>query len=243
MLLIPNRTLHHRIATAISDEIAAGRLRSADRLPSESDLSRQFGVSRATIRTALQSLAREGLVETQPGRGTFVTTAVSEEPDELMSFTEMGRQSGLTSTAKVLAQEMVPATIEDAELFGIAPGSDVFVLKRLRLLDGVAVSIDRSRIRSALAPALMDVDFRTESLYDALDRSGAAPVRADYAVRAAAADKQQARLLGVTVGTPLLHATTKGHTRTGQIIELGEMAYRGDRYRFRATLRRRASAQ
>ena len=243
MLLIPNRSLHQRIATTISDEIAAGRLRPADRLPSEAHLSRQFGVSRATVRTALQTLAREGLVETQPGRGTFVTTAVSEEPDELMSFTAMGQQSGLTATAKVLTQEIVPASIEDAELFGIAPGSDLFVLKRLRLLDGVAVSIDRSRIRSALAPALMGVDFRTESLYEALDSSGAAPVRADYAVRAVAADKSQARLLGVVVGSPLLHATTKGHSRTGQIIELGDMAYRGDRYRFRATLRRGSGGQ
>lgn len=142
-----------------------------------------------------------------------------------------------------MAQEIVPATIEDAELFGIAPGSDLFVLKRLRLLDGVAVSIDRSRIRSALAPELMNVDFRTESLYGTLERSGSAPVRADYAVRAVAADKSQARLLGVAVGTPLLHATTQGHTRTGQIVELGNMAYRGDRYRFRATLRRGSSGQ
>jgi GntR family transcriptional regulator len=243
MLLVPNPSLHQRIAATIAEEITAGRLRPADRLPSEADLGRQLGVSRATIRMALQTLAREGLVETQPGRGSFVTAAVSEEPDELMSFTEMGRQSGLTATAKVLVQDVVPATLEDADQFGIAPGSDLFVLERLRLLDGVAVSIDRSRIRFALAPKLMEVDFRTESLYSALDRSGAEPVRADYTVRAVAADKPQARLLGVAVGTPLLLTTTRSHTRAGEIVEIGQMAYRGDRYRFRATVRRRPSAQ
>lgn len=243
MLLAPNPSLHQRIAAAIADEITAGRLRPTDRLPSESDLGRQFGVSRATIRTALRTLAREGLVETQPGRGSFVTASVSEEPDELMSFTEMGRQRGLTATAKVLVQDVVPATVEEADQFGIAPGSKLFVLERLRLLDGVPVSIDRSRIRFALAPTLMEVDFRTASLYTALDRSGAEPVRADYTVRAMAADKRQARVLGVTVGTPLLMTTTRSHTRSGDIVELSEMAYRSDRYRFRATLRRRPSAQ
>ncbi|HZG95656.1 MAG TPA: GntR family transcriptional regulator, partial [Mycobacteriales bacterium] len=172
----------------------------------------------------------------------FVTAAVSEEPDELMSFTEMGRQSGLTATAKVLAQDVVPATLDDADQFGIAPGSELFVLERLRLLDGVPVSVDRSRIRLALAPTLVEVDFRTESLYSALERSGAEPVRADYTVRAMAANKSQARVLGVAVGAPLLMTTTTSHTRTGEIVELGEMAYRSDRYRFRATLRRRPSA-
>lgn len=232
--------LHRRVYRTFTDEIASGALPPGARLPSERELCERLSVSRATLRRALADLAAAGLVEAFPQRGTYVTAApLGEEPNALMSFTELGAGRGLHASAHVLESAVRASDLDEAEAFGLAPGADVFVLERLRLLDGIPVSIDRSRVPLALAPTLPATDFRTASLYTTLAAAGAAPARADYSVQARAADPRQARLLDVDPGTPLLLATTASRDATGRLLELGEMAYRGDRYRFRATLTRR----
>lgn len=237
--------LHLRVARRIADDIASGALQAGDRLPPERDLSEQFGVSRATIRRAFAELTEAGLIESHTGRGSFVIGAPLEEaPNELISFTELGASRGLTATAEVLGTHVEPATIEEAETLGIAPGADVFVLRRLRRLESLAISVDTNRIPLGRAPSLSRVDFTDASLYEALDRDGVRPMRADYTVRAVAAPPDLAKLLGVDVGAPLLHAATIGYLGDGEVIELADMHYRGDRYRFHATLLARgATAQ
>lgn len=230
---------HEQVTRAIADEIARGALRPGDRLPSERQLCDRFAVSRATVRRALADLVAGGLVEGQPGRGSFVAQDPLGEPaNALTSFTEMGAQRGLRASAEVLTAEVAAATLDEAEAFGIAPGADVFVLERLRLLDGHAVSLDRSRIPLARAPELVELDFASASLYAALDEAGAGPRRAEYALQAVAADARAARLLGIAPGFPLLQTTTRSFDGTDAVVELGEMRYRGDRYRFRTTLTR-----
>jgi GntR family transcriptional regulator len=231
---------HQHVARAIADQINAGRLRPGDRLPSERQLCERFDVSRATVRRALQDLIAEGLVEAQQGRGSFVAGGpLGEPPNTLSSFTEMGTQRGLRASARVLRAEVAPAGLDEAEAFGIAPGSSVFVLERLRLLDGHAVSVDRSRVPLARAPGLVEVDFSSASLYAVMDAAGAGPRRAEYALQAVAADPTRAALLGVDPGFPLLHTATRSYDAANSVVELGDMHYRGDRYRFRTTLTRR----
>jgi len=240
MALAADELRHQQVARAIAGQIAGGALRPGDRLPGERALRERFGVSRATIRRALASLGAEGLVEAHPGRGSFVATdPLGEPPEVLTSFTLMGARRGLVASARVLAAEVVTATLDESEAFGIAPGAELFVLERLRLLDGHAVAIDRSRVPLARAPGLPAADFASASLYAALDEAGAGPSRAEYAMQAVAADPDQARLLGVDPGAPLLRTTTRSSDAHDAVVELGEMHYRGDRYRYRATLTRR----
>jgi len=225
------------VARRIADDITSGSLLAGDRLPPERDLSDQFGVSRATIRRAFEDLTQAGLIESQAGRGSFVIGAPLEEaPNELMSFTELGATRGLKATAEVLSNQVELATIDEAEILGIAPGAEIFVLKRLRNLESVAVSVDTNRIPLTRSPSLVRIDFSTASLYEALDEDGVRPVRADYTVKAVAAPTDLADILGVAVGAPLLHTATIGYLRDGGVIELAHMYYRSDRYRFHATL-------
>ena len=229
--------LHVTVARSIADDIANGALQTGDRLPPERDLSEQFDVSRATIRRAFEELVHAGLIESHLGRGTFVIAAPLEEaPNELTSFTELGAARGLIASADVLSAEIVPASIEESETLGIAPGADVFVLRRLRRLESHAISVDTNRIPLSKAPSLTGIDFDFASLYSSLEADGVRPVRADYTVRAVAAPDEVAELLGVDAGAPLLHAATIGYLPTGDVIELADMYYRGDRYRFHATL-------
>ncbi len=156
-----------------------------------------------------------------------------------MSFSELGASRGLHPTSVVLTRELRQATIEQAELFHIAPGAAVFVLERLRKLDDVPVAVDEAVVPLRRAPELESVDFAAESLYAVLDRNGCAPMRAAYTVEATAASPRDAELLGLPPGAPLLTATTIGSDAAGLAVELTRTVYRADRYRFQATLVRR----
>ena len=192
------------------------------------------------MRRALAALAEDGLVESAPGRGTFVTGGPLIEPaNGLLSFTELGRRRGLQPTARVLEQRVRPATYDESERFRIAPGADLFELSRLRMLDGSPVALDDARVPLARVPGLITVDFSTASLFDCFDEAGCPPVRADYSVEATAADERAASLLEMAPGGPVLLAATTSFDRQGRIIELARTYYRGDRYRFQSSLVRR----
>ena len=232
--------LYHRVYREIAREIETGMLQPGDRLPSERWFCDEHGVSRATVRRALEELMADGLV-TSRGRGSVVTgAAVLEPPNTLMSLSEVARSRGLDASARVLGAKVRPATIDEAEAFGIAPGAEVFELRRLRMLDGLPISIDVNRVPLRLLPEAPDMDFSTASLYEALDRAGHAPGRADYQLEARGADGSEAELLDLAQGAPVLFATTEAIAEDGRVIDLGRTVYRADRYRFQATLMRRA---
>lgn len=228
-----------QISGLLADRIGSGRIAQGQALPPERELADQLGVSRATLRRALADLAAAGLVERHQGRGTFVAGGrLSEEANALTSLTELGASRGLAASARVLELDVVEADDADSERFSIAPGAPVVLLHRLRLLDGLPVSLDRTRVPREALPDLEALDFRHDSLYAALERAGRGPARADYTVEAVPADPVPARLLEVAAGTPLLRASTVSRDAAGRVVEAGEMLYRGDRYRFRAQLAR-----
>src|SRR5215212_6867407 len=153
--------LYHRVYREIAEGIEGGVLGPGDRLPSERALCEQLGVSRATVRRAVEELIADGLVETR-GRGSFVTgEALVEPPNTLMSLSELGRSRGLEASSRVLAAEVRPATIDEAEAFGIAPGAELFELQRLRMLDGLPISIDHNRVPLRVVADAAGLDFTT----------------------------------------------------------------------------------
>jgi GntR family transcriptional regulator len=166
-------------------------------------------------------------------------SALMEPPNTLMSLSELGRSRGLEASARVLASTVRPATIDEAEAFGIAPGAELLELERLRMLDGLPISLDNNRVPLRLLPAPSELDFTTGSLYAALERGGHPLARADYELEARGADAHEAALLGLAAGTPVLFATTVAIGEDGRVVDLGRTVYRADRYRFQATLMRR----
>jgi GntR family transcriptional regulator len=234
-----SQPLYHRVYRRLADEIERGDLEAGDRLPSERWLCDELGVSRATVRRALEELVADGLVEPR-GRGSFVTgDALAEPPNTLMSLSELGRSRGLEASSRVLAREVRAATLDEAEAFGIAPGAELFELQRLRMLDGLPISLDNNRVPLRRAPAVAALDFATASLYEALERGGRRLARADYEVEARVAESPEAELLGLTRGAPVLFTTTVAIDEEGQVVDIGRTVYRADRYRFQATLMRR----
>lgn len=233
------RLRYQRVQEELAEEIERGRRPPGSRLPPERALAEHFGVSRVTLRHALEELARVGVV-TRLGTGWAVVSAtLGEPPNVLMSFSEMAASRGLTPGGRVLGRETRAATIDEAEALGLAPGAPLLELERLRSMDGVPILIDRTRVPLAVAPGLDEVDLASGSLYEVLEgRYGIRPTRARFTVEAIAADARRARLLELESGQPLLRCLQQTEDETGRSIELCEMVYRGDRYRFRATLLR-----
>lgn len=227
------------ISRAIADDISTGRLDG--RLPTEQSLCDRFGVSRMTVRKALGAVADQGLITPSWGRGWYVTDApLSEPPNSLLSFTELARERGLEPSSRVLTARARPANADEADVLEVAPGAQIYELERLRLLDGVPAARQLSYLPLTKMPKLDPEVLSAGSVYEALEAAGVVATRADYAVEARAADAISAELLEVEPGTSLLWAMQTTYGKTGGVIEYGWSAYVGDRYRFRATLVRRA---
>ena len=155
------RTLH--------ESLTMGRWPAGSRLPGERTLAGELGVSRATLRQALLELADVGLLEPSAQRGWFVKRQrISEGPNLLHSFTETARERGLAPGSRVIEQRVRPATLDEAEVLGLAPAAAVVQLDRVRSLDGVPTAVQNTCLSLRYAPSIDTVDFGDRSLYQVL---------------------------------------------------------------------------
>ena len=221
----------------INREIASGVLKPGMRLPPERELCQQLSISRVTLRKALNKLVDDGVLSASHGRGWYVAetagSAGKEFPNSLESFTETAARMGLVAGSRVLRAEIQPATFDQAEELSIAPGTPLFHLDRVRLLDEVPIALDVTRIPATLAPSLADADFTVDSLYEKLAEAGIEPLRADATIEAREADPSVAENLGLAVGKPVLVMRQVAVDRTEHPLFVSTITYAGDRYRLR----------
>jgi GntR family transcriptional regulator len=222
----------------LHDAVRAGEFPADAQLPGERSLAEQLGVSRATIRQVLSALADVGIVYPSANRGWFVAgRSLSEGPNLLRTFTDLAAERGLAATSRVLKQEVRSATLDEAEKLGIAPAARVVEIERLRGMDGVPVCVQSSCLPLARFPGLHEAELADESLHGVLAaRYNVAVSRCDYEVQAQAAPERVAGLLGVLPGFPLLVGYETSYDAGEQAVATGRSMYRGDAYRFRASL-------
>lgn len=226
----------------LSDLLRRSSFPPGSRLPGERELATRVGVSRSTLRKALDLLEDKGLLDRSPKRGWFVPPhVVGEPPSTLQSFSEMARERGLVPGAKVLSARERPATFEEAARLRVAPAASVLELSRLRTLDGVPVCVDVSVVVLAKVPLLASAEMTDRSLYEAIEELSAVRIeRSSYTVRADACDQHLADLLRLPPGAPILVGEELTYLTDGSPILAGVMSYRADAYRFQADLFRRA---
>jgi len=210
------------LGTAIADNMKTG-----DSFPPERDMAAYFQVSRDTVRRAIDTLVRQGLVEARQGAGTFVAARVEQPLTEITSFSDDMRVRGLRPGSHWLRRELRRPTPAESFALGLVPDSLVMHLERVRTADAVPMAIERSVLSAQLLHGNLEFG---DSLYDALDAAGSGPVKAIQRLRAAVATAPDNDLLGLHVGDPVLHIERRSFSAEGRPLELTESLYRGDRY-------------
>jgi GntR family transcriptional regulator len=213
------------------------QLAVGDAIPSERQLSSDFGVSRLTVRAALDDLVREGYLVRRHGSGTFVSEPKIAQELTMTSFTEDMRRRGLRPESKTLDLRVVPAGARLGRLLHVSPSEPILVVDRLRLADGESMAIETLHIRAAHVPGLTADDLAAGSFYELLrDRYGIVVVGGEQTIEPTVTDEDESKALGVPLHSPAFRFERVTRADGGGIVEFVESIYRGDRYRLVTSL-------
>jgi GntR family transcriptional regulator len=208
-------------------------------LPPERALAERYATSRTTVRQALAELVIEGRLQRIQGKGTFVAKPKVAQELQLVSYTEDMRHHGLNPETRILDIGYVTADEPMAALLGIRPGGRALRINRLRLADGEPMSIDTSLLPARRFPGLRRELPRHRSLYETLATAYDVHLaEAEETIETVLATPEDAGLLGVDVGLPLLLLCRHAFDLHGEPVEWAQSFYRGDRYKFITRLRR-----
>lgn len=230
-----------QLAAILRGKIENGEWRPHDRLPSESELERTYGVSRTVVRQALGLLSTEGLLHSRKGKGTFVaerklTAALLQT---LTSFYDEMSARGHPPVSRILTLEREAATRDIASVLGLANNAWIIKLRRLRFVNGEPLVLSTSYIPYDLCPGLLEEDLSQSSLYGLIERKyGLEIVSGVRHIEAVPAPKDEARMLQIKAGAPLLVVRSTTYLRSGRAIEFSIAKHRADRSRFEAHLLR-----
>ena len=231
--------LYRQIQADLRDRVATGELAPGAQVETEQELMAHYGVSRATVRQALSGLVGEGLVEIRRGRGTFVHGAALEHRlGGFYTFSREIERHGMRPGTRVKSIGVEPASVEVAEGLGLASGTPVVALSRVRLADEQPIVSETSYLPATRFKGLEETDFSGASLYETLTaRFGVRPVRARETFVPVLLDEGDAEVLGGDPGDPVLSVERTTYDADGVIIEFCQSILRADRYRYSVELR------
>lgn len=226
--------LYHRVAQHIGDAIERGDLVAGDRLDGEIGLAESLGISRATMRRAIEELVAQGVLARKHGFGTQVLSKPNLRSTGVRSLFDELAAAGRSPRSKVMRLEVVEAQDEVASALEVPAGTPVTHLERIRYADEVPFAI----MRNWIPASLIELDagrIETGGLYEELRNSGIRMRVARQSIGAEAATAEQARLLDVSPGEPLLNIHTVTLADLGHPVEFGSHDYRANSYRFEMT--------
>ncbi|MGZ4465309.1 MAG: GntR family transcriptional regulator [Nocardioides sp.] len=196
--------------------------------PSERELVQHFGVARMTVRQALDALVSEGLLERIPGRGTFVARAKIDVQVRLSSYSEEMARRGMVPDSRTLLLRMESAGPGVARALEISEGDKVVHWQRLRLADDAPMCIEDAFLADSIVPGFLESPL-PESLYIELKRRDLMPTWGEDSVDAALARPEEAELLDLTEGAPVLRIARRAFA-DNIAVEVSRSTFRADRY-------------
>ncbi|MDQ3402544.1 MAG: GntR family transcriptional regulator [Actinomycetota bacterium] len=216
-----------------------GALPPGSPIPTERSLATEFDVSRTTVRQALAELTVEGRLLRVQGKGTFAAEPKVAQRLQLSSYTEDMIAQGRQPSSKLLDVSEIPAEAELARLLAVRAGAKVLRLHRLRLADGEPMAMETTHLPLGRFRGLRRYVTDGGSLYKVLrERFGVEMGHAEETIETALAGPQEAELLGADVGLPMLLLSRHSFDSAERPVEWVRSVYRGDRYKFVATLNR-----
>ena len=210
-----------RVRDWLLDRILSDGLARGDRLPSESDLVRQFGVSRVTVRQALEALRNDGIIESHHGKGWFLRRVRAiQNLGRLQGFGEMLRPMGVRARSEVLDFTECTAPEPVARAFGLAEEALLVRIARLRLAGGRVMSYDLSYFPLDIGRRLREQDLAGQDIFVLLEQALGIPLGfADVTIEIAPAESDPAARLQIPPGTPIFKMTRLTHDRRGFPID------------------------
>jgi GntR family transcriptional regulator len=229
----PART-SEEVRRALAEQIGSGRLRPGQRLGAERALAAEFGVSRATLRQALAVLEEGGVVRRVPGRGggTFVAKGkIERDLSRIVGVPALLRSQGVVAGTRVLSARLAEADDVTAQALRARPGELVVDLVRIRLADGSPFSLEHARFPARRFPGLLEMPLGG-SVYELLvEHFGAEPTDAVERIEVVLASPDEAAILDVEPGAPLMAITRTTTDPDGEPIEFSRDLFRADRTR------------
>jgi GntR family transcriptional regulator len=206
-------------------------------IPSERQLSVDLGVSRLTIRAALDELVRDGYLDRRHGSGTYVTEPKIAQPLTLTSFSEDMRRRGMVPGSRTLELATTSAGARLARRLQVSPAERLVRVKRLRLADAQPMAMEVLHIPEVLVPGLTRADLEDRSFYDLLnERYGIVIASGTQSIEPTVTNEEESEVLGVPLHTPAFLFERTTVSESGRIVEFVRSIYRGDRYRLVADL-------
>lgn len=225
--------LYYQLVEELRERIRAGDLQPGTQLPSERELSEQFGISRMTVRQALQYLIREEVLVARQGLGTFVAEPkLTTNPLHVLGFTEEMMQRGASATSRVIEQKVVTPPASVSAQLDLRDGELTVCIVRLRLSNDVPVLLETVHVPVARFKGLERADLSRHSLYQLMrTRYGVTLKGSSHTLEAVQANDYERQLFHVQAGTPLILLQGVTYDDADQPVEYFKAAYRGDRFK------------
>jgi GntR family transcriptional regulator len=233
---------YHQVKEAVKALITNGEMKPGDMLTSEFALSEQLGISRLVVHRAYRELVTEGLLIRKRAKGTFIAPPINRSytvVGPLFSMTENLARDGLELMNKVLLQEVIPANPESRTELKLPEGSKIIHLRTLRMAKDMPFAIEEMHFPYDRFPALANLKLENLSIYATLERLyGAHPQEALDVIMASSATHEEARLLGINKGAPVMRLKRVSTDCQGLLMEYTKVVFHADRYQFVARLQR-----
>ncbi len=238
---LPEGGKARRVYLLLRDEMSSGGYRPGTTLPGEQRLAEQFGVSRVTVRRALDALNTDGLIERRAGSGTVVRERNGAAAGMSVDFATLMPQlvdMGQRTTARLLSFSYGDAPQRVVDAMKMSAGARVQTAVRIRLIDGQPFSHLTTYVPEEIAANYTEADLATTPLFKLMERSGVQVADAQQSVSAALASPDVAEALGVSVGSALLSLRRVVRDAEGRGVEYLSALYRSDLFRLEMSMAR-----
>ncbi len=224
--------LYHQLMQRLAEDIERGKYTVGSRIPPEHELETLYKVSRVTVRRALAELTAEGLLEKKQGKGTFVSTPrISQDLKSIHSFHDACKQNGFQGGTIVIHVKEEAADTADQEELELKSGSKIVETLRIRTADGVPVVLEKNHF--SMAYSYLENENLSGSLYNVLRDYGIEPRQASHDISMTFATEEQAKLLGIEKGAPLMRLHEVVYDQKGRPLHNSVQLIRGERFVFR----------
>lgn len=227
--------LYYQLSQELERAIREGDVKPGEHIETEVELAKRLGLSRPTVRQAIQDLVNKGLLVRRRGVGTQVVHSQMRRSVELTSLYDDLSEAQHAPATTVLSLQVKPADARLAASLRVDEGERVLHIRRLRFMDGEPLAIMRNWIPAALLTTSKE-ELEETGLYEVMRRQGLNVRVANQRIGAAVASAADARLLEVKAGSPLLIMERTAFDDAGRVVETSAHKYRADSYSFETTL-------